>query len=315
MFIAAFASALSLAAVTAYDSGMLQDPGRPVQDPAVQLPEVVVEGRLPEEQARDFVEEVADPARGVSVARWRHPLCISVVHLRPETAQYLIERVAQVATDVGLEVGKPGCQPDVIVLATSDGPRLARLIADRHRIDLTAGVGMSGTRRDFQAFVAADRPVRWWHLATSVNPDTGRNTLRRPRYDNFNNNDKYEVFEHSSARVTGSLLTSTTRQELRRTIVIVDFDRVGDVDFDQLADYIAFVSLAQVNPQADTSGFSTVLNVFDDPLTTPGLTDWDRAYLHGLYNSDDAVRTASARDGAIRRSMVRVLAGREPEEE
>ncbi len=56
----------------------------------------------------------------------------------------------------------------------------------------------------------------------------------------------------------------------------------------QLADSIAFISRAQIDPDADTSRYVSVLNVFDDPEQTTGLTNWDRAYLQGLY---DTVRT------------------------
>ncbi len=46
------------------------------------------------------------------------------------------------------------------------------------------------------------------------------------------------------------------------------------------------VAMAQVDPDADTDRFDTILNLFDDPATAPtGLTGWDRAYLEGLYDA------------------------------
>ena len=54
----------------------------------------------------------------------------------------------------------------------------------------------------------------------------------------------------------------------------------------QLGDYVAMVAMAQVDPDADTGRFDTILNLFNDPATAPtGLTGWDRAYLEGLYDA------------------------------
>ncbi|WP_051651191.1 hypothetical protein [Brevundimonas bacteroides] len=108
--------------------------------------------------------------------------------------------------------------------------------------------------------------------------------------------------------VPATLIAATTRQDMWAATIIVDFTRVGEVNYDQLADYIAFVALAQVDPEADTSGFPTVLNVFDDPASAPGLTDWDRAYLRGLYESDERTAGAIGREAEIRREMLRARA-------
>jgi hypothetical protein len=283
------------------------------QDQDDQLPEVVVEGRIPEDLAREFIDEVSNAPRGASVARWNRELCVGVIGLRPATAQYLIDRVATVADSLDVEIGEPGCEPNVVIAATTDGGAAARALVDRRRNMLAPGNSIqSRSRADLEAFVETDRPVRWWHVSTAVDPVTGRSLVRSPRNDNFDPLKRGEVIEQLATPVRGAspLLRAATRQDLRRAVVIIDFDGLGEVDFDQLADYVAFISLAQVDPEADTSEFSTVLNLFDDPAT-PGLTDWDRAYLRGLYTSDDAARGDSAREAAIRREMVRVRDGRE----
>lgn len=278
------------------------------QGASSQLPDVVVEGRLPEEQARAFIDQVAAPPRGAPVARWSGPLCIGAVNLQPEKARFVIDRVASVAMGVGLEPEEPGCDPEVIIVATRDGGAVARGLVERRGRVLAPGNRIqSRGRRDLEAFATVDRPVRWWHVSTAVDPVTGRNVVRDPRNDNFNSNDIGELLAYGPVfQGAQSLIRSSTRQHLRRAVIIIDFDRLGDVDFDQLADYVAFVALAQVDPEGDTSGFPTILNVFDDPAATPRLTDWDRAYLQGLYRSDDSARGSSAREGALRREMLRV---------
>jgi hypothetical protein len=62
-------------------------------------------------------------------------------------------------------------------------------------------------------------------------------------------------------------------------------------------DYVAFVALAQIDAQARTEGYSTVLNLFSSATNPPaGMTAWDEAYLDGLYDArnDVANRQASA---------------------
>jgi len=75
----------------------------------------------------------------------------------------------------------------------------------------------------------------------------------------------------------------------------------------QLADYVAMVSLARIDPRADLATTSTILRLFapSGSDTAPsGLTDWDQAFLKGLYKSYDPVLRQRA---SIATSMARVL--------
>ncbi|MGD9981985.1 MAG: hypothetical protein AB7T58_15455, partial [Hyphomonadaceae bacterium] len=52
-------------------------------------------------------------------------------------------------------------------------------------------------------------------------------------------------------------------------------------------DYIAMVTLAQVNPDADASGYPSSMNLFASRGSAANqLTDWDLAYLDALYATD-----------------------------
>jgi hypothetical protein len=54
----------------------------------------------------------------------------------------------------------------------------------------------------------------------------------------------------------------------------------------QLADYLAVVSLAQIDPKTDPRQFDSILNLFSNPAPCSGLTDWDLKYLQALYGFD-----------------------------
>ena len=65
------------------------------------------------------------------------------------------------------------------------------------------------------------------------------------------------------------------------------------------------VVFAQINPDADTSAYASVLNVFDAPETAEGLTQWDLAYLEGLYQAQRTLRSTRAANREIASSIHR----------
>ena len=47
-------------------------------------------------------------------------------------------------------------------------------------------------------------------------------------------------------------------------------DEDVEVSAEQLADYVAMVTLAQIDPDADTRGYASILNLFQTPDAAPG---------------------------------------------
>ncbi len=273
-----------------------------------QLDEIVVIGQPTEDRAREFIGEIGAPSLGASAARWRRSVCIGVVNFDAEAARFLIDRVSAVAMEQGLQPGEPGCSPQVLVFASQDGKQTARqLVRDHRRLFRPGGDGFSRTQAALDRFVDTDRAVRWWHTSIPVDPRIARRARvlsNTTTFEALKEGDKLDNVQQSI--VVPSLLVATTRHDLWRATVIVDFSRIGNVDYRQLADYIAFVALAQVDPEADVSAFSTILNIFEDASSTPQMTSWDRAYLTGLYSSDDTARGNAGREGEIRRAMLAV---------
>jgi len=136
-----------------------------------------------------------------------------------------------------------------------------------------------------RAVGATDRPVGWSPLAIPVDAGTGDIAVRIPGVCTGACTGA-AGYAPQIAVASASRLTTQIVDNLTRAIVIVDVDQVSDVSVLQLADYIAMVSLAQIDPKADTSGYATILNVFDAPEISDSLTDWDLAYLDGLYGGE-----------------------------
>ena len=270
---------LSLLAASPEQVAPQQPPPPPAQGEAAatDLGEVTIEGRRLAEMARDFVGEIAAPAQSRGLARWRGSICVGVANLESERAQYVADRISTVAEDLGLAPGRPGCEANILVVFADDGQALAAALVEHNRRAFR--IGISGVDRGGEAlerFATAERPVRWWQVSLPVDRDTHERAVRLPG-----------DLAPPVTTVRGvSRLNSQVVDELNKAIVIVDVDLVSGADLVQLADYIAMVSLAQVDPEANTSGFDTVLNVFADPGSAPGLTPWDWSYLEALYGSE-----------------------------
>lgn len=282
----ALAVLLGAILATSIQEAPAQGNGRQDGVVATQLEDVVVEGRALEEVVSDFVTEAAVPARGRGLARWHGDICAGVVNLRSDAAQYIADRVSQVGLDLGLNPGEPGCRANIIIVFTDDAAGLTARLAEEHRLAFRSRAG--GMERGdvaFAEFVESQRPVRWWHISMPTDAETGQRAIRLPgEVNNFGVPAAPEIRVFAASR-----LNTQIRDDMKKAMVIVDVDELGRVSLTQLADYIAFVSLAQVDPNADIGAYDTVLKVFDQPATAPdGLTDWDRSYLTSLYEALDA---------------------------
>lgn len=272
-----------------------QAPEQPAAaDPATDLSDVEVTGRPLDAMIREFVTEVAEPNRRRGLARWDGPICIGVANLRAEPAQYIADRVSTVAGDLGLDPGAPGCAPNVIVIASDRPTELAeQLTRERRRAFRMGGAGMDRGGDALEDFIASAAPVRWWQLSMPVNSETGARAVRLPgecknSCDMGAGPGTPEDYAPTINVFAASRLGTQIVDELFRTVVILDVNQIDGIPANQLADYIAMVTLAQIDPEADTSGYASILNLFETPDAAPGLTEWDLAYLGGLY---DASRT------------------------
>lgn len=287
--LAAVAAALAL---FAQDPQAAQTPPQaPPQSEPIQLEAVEITGRPLDRMIGDFVDEVGEPNRGRGLARWDGAVCVGVVNLRTEAAQYLTDRISTVAEDLGLNPGGPGCTPNILIVATDDAGALAEtLVRDNRRAFRMGGAGMDRGGDALEDFVETDRPVRWWQMAMPVDSESGQRAIRLPGDCEGAACSAHEgnvmAYAPTIEVFAASRLRTQIVDNIIRTVVIVDVDQVSDLSILQLADYIAMVSLAQVDPDADAAAYSSILNVFQHPGDAASLTSWDQAYLGGLYAAE-----------------------------
>ena len=277
----------------------------PAQAPATEAPvaleDVTVTGRSLDTLIEEFVTEVAEPNPNRGLARWRGSFCVGVANLKGEAAQYLVDRISTVGEDLGLRKGAPGCRPNVLIVATDEASAVAQAMVRERRSRVRLGAG--GTDRGLTAlrdFQETERPVRWWQQTMLIDSQTGQRAQRIPGECR----PPCQTIDHEVPGVSifaASRLNTQLVNDSQRMVVIIDATKVSDLSILQLADYIAMISLAQIDPDAETGRYASILNVMDDPEAAESLTTWDLTYLRGLYEAErNRVRVASDRRAILR---------------
>ncbi len=264
------------------------------QEQPVQLEDVTVTRQSLQRTVEAFVDEVAAPTPGRSLSRWDRGICVGAANLRREAAQVIVDRVSAIAAEVGLQPGEPGCSPNILVIASDDANGLSQaLVEARPTAFRPPYAGAAGSRRTLAAFATTTRPIRWWYVSLPVHRDTGAIAVRLPG----------EIPPRIAT--LGGRLTTDVRYDLRRTFVILDMTLLEGLTFQQVGDYVAMVSLAQIDPDAQTESFDSILNVFNLSVPDASLTGWDLAYLRSLYAAELNRRNPRAQEGEVGDIMVR----------
>lgn len=305
-----------LALVTSLALGALAAP----QDPppvATEVEEVVVVGERLQTTAQTFVRALAAPPPGRKAARWDEPLCVGVIGMRPDLAQLMVDRITAVALELGVPASRPGCRPDVFVVATADGDATARELVRSSPRDYRPGTaGAERGAAALEVFQSSGRPIRWWHVSLAVNADTGQPIQRLPGQQPFvapRERTRPADFGTYATIVSPSLIRDETRDVLARVVIVLESSALDRASFGQISDYIAMVALAQIDPEAAPE-VPSILNLFRDaPAAEPGLSAWDRAYLSALYRTDQMASNPDTNLSTIGRVIARDLAGTEAE--
>lgn len=253
---------------------------------------VVVTGRSPEEAVRDFVAEVGAAPNDANLARWGDTVCVGVYNLAPRYAQELIDRVSLIGAAIGIEPGEPGCKPNVLIMADQNTDELvAKLVQDHLRKFLPPNTDDANLgRAALEKFKYSEAPVRWWQVSQTVLSDTGEAVARG-----------------DTVRVRGSgRLVSNVRQDISHILIILDANRIGTISFGSLSDYVAMMALAQIDADADTQGYPTILNLFamNGPNRTQRMTQWDLDYLTALYETPGDAASSGREANRIARKML-----------
>lgn len=272
--------------------------GQALDDPATVIDDVEVTAHPLRSQVTSFLDEISLPEVSLKVARWQDQVCVGVVNIRGQSAQLIADRVSQVAVNLGLNAGEPGCRPNIMIFGVPDGAAFAAgMVELRPRVFNPGGQGMVRTQRSLERFKTTDAAIRWWHVAEPVDGRSGRRASRLPGED--------------APQVSGraSRLTTEIRNDLAFAVIILDLSKLEGLNLRQISDFTAMVAFSQIDLDADFAGYDSILSLMENS-TVAGLTEWDQAYLQALYTA----RLSQLHKGQQQGEIARLMAQRRREQ-
>ena len=297
------------------DDGEFEFTVKPLQqaDPALpgkKMEEITVLG-LQGRVIDDFIKSYAAPVPNLGlIARWRTPICPTVVGLVDYQGALVANRVRNLATKVGVKVtppnpnakaGEPGCKPNVWIIFSSKAQDFMDKIRKEHPWLL-----------GFHYFAQAKKlatitsTAQSWYATETVDAH-GVAMLDSDDYDAF---DSGSGEMRVSAWLGGRIKTGTYSQ-FADTLVVVDFNHIKGVPLPSIADYVAMLALAQTRTFDVCRQLPSITNLFakdcDPDKKTKMVSDADVAYLRALYQlgTEGAANTqAAAIASQMRKNMV-----------
>ncbi len=247
-------------------------------------------------EIQTFVHKVTR-LEGEFVGRWGVPICPMVVGVSDAQAQFIQHRLLEVQGMVRKREAttKPNCRPNLFVIITDEADQVVTDWKERDpgmfRWKTREGVSRSG----------GIGPVRTWHNAI-VEPADGRPSTGSRLTKG--------VPGGTSICPLSGRIVAPCWEHITTAVVLVDATKAGNVALAQLADFITVVSLSQIDLSAELGGIDSILRLFAQPppdVPPTGLTEWDYAFLNGLYRASYSPKDQQ-RD--IEARMVRELAPR-----
>lgn len=255
-------------------------------------PIIVTGKKTAEEQIESFVEALTKASPRGQIARFEKAICPGAFGIPVAQRRAVEARIRTVATGVGLNVGAMNCKPNLLVMVTSDKPAFFKILRKKHYY-LFGNRSPSEIRR----LIAEPGPASAWQIQVTVNGD-GRPT--------FNESDT--PVDRSTRNP--SRISTPARPAFKAAVVVVESKALTGLSTTQLADYAAMRAFARIDPaRLDASTPSTILRILHTavgdavPIT---LTQWDYAFLKGLYSSPPNLYAPSQRT-EIRRTMEKEL--------
>jgi len=219
---------------------------------------------------------------GELISRWSKdtPVCPLVIADNPAIAEFIRKRLLEIAAQVPIRAETdPKCRPNLFVIVSAQAPEFAanwEKGASWEKLDDGASRAPRWKPRAGATRSAESLPVRTWHNAR-IDQSNGMPMLSIALVPG--------VKPATSAKDLGSRITSNVAENLTGVVVLVDTHAAAGVTVMQLADYIAMISFAKPDLEADLGKTESILQLFAvEPANRPsGLTEWDQAFLRGLY--------------------------------
>ena len=263
--------------------------------------EVIVEAKRIELERRVYAFVSGITHRGYmteSLARWNNPICPLVAGIPSAQGEYILSQVSKAAKAAGARLAGRKCKPNFHVVMTYDPDELMRLW--RQRAPRLFG---ASSPTEVHRVMGHAKPVRVWYNAWEKCGDGEQGGVTT----GANLSDAWNYM--GDCQIKDTRLEFNSVVPIQSVVVIVDIDDIKEVKIGPLADYIAMVGLTKVDFSADLGDAPTVLRLFpfSADVGPQGMSDWDRAFLKGLYTTSQSSRFQRSE---IARQMVKSFIAR-----
>jgi hypothetical protein len=252
-----------------------------VEKAAKPASEVTIQAKREREKIQHEVSQFASAAIthewGRPMLRWTTRICPLVAGLPREQGEFVLSRLSQDIRDARAPLAPEKCTANLLILVTPEPEELLeKLRKKQHRVFSRCRTGEGAVLH----FLKTDRPVRVWYnweySAGDVSP-----------YGVLALADLQEEIGGCATVIAGtnSRLTYGALRSIDTEIIAVDLSRMQGVNMGQLTDYIAMISLAEIDLDERVANVPTILRLFDasGDAPTEGMSLWDKALLRALY--------------------------------
>lgn len=253
--------------------------------PALAQVESVTSRAVREKQIQQYVESHAVPSRvAAKIGRWETGICVTAEGLKPELLEFVVRRVKAVATQVGARVNaNPTCRDNVEIGFASNPQSVMDYIRDKH----AAYLGFHNNTVEAGNSARMTRPIQAWYATATIdaNNEVQSDAPRREAPQCFDPPLCRVWVSAPVQRSTGTRVSDGMRTGFVNVIVLADRDRLVKMEMGAVADYIAFLVLAQPRSLDECTGLPSILNSLapNCAANSGELSAADIAYLTAVY--------------------------------
>ena len=247
----------------------------------------------------DFSKTFAAPTKVTGkIARWEHRVCPVVMGQNPHFTAFITQHIKYVALAAGAPVNtEASCAPNVEIVFTTTPQTLVDNVRKNDPDYL--GYAASGAQRE--ALATVTRPIQAWYATETTDIkgrshlDTGRSIVNGNNITNLGGGPSGDNLTAVPGNIqdlppfyasTGNHLNDGIHTGFNHILIVIDSTKLAGQEIVPLSDYIAMLALAQVNSLDACQDLPSVVNRMapDCGHAVDGLTQYDLAYLQGLYH-------------------------------
>ena len=255
---------------------------------------VTIEAQRYREQLRQEVNEfihatIVKPHRDESLLRWDSPVCPLVAGMKREEGEFVLRRLSEVARAAKAPLAGEKCTANLFVIVARNPSQFLQLWWQHDRRLFNTLHGIAPVER----FIETPRAVRVWYNDYAVDPASGSEIGTLLVQSVGPPGAGTRSYPGKMLPPVGSRLTYNMVRSIGSAIVIIDAQKVTELNFGQLADYVSLISLVEINPDKDVGEAPSILKVFGEQDSSPppqGLSIWDQALLHAIYTTTQKER-------------------------